>query len=74
MVISRPLLSPTPFSPQPITGTLIDGHPSLGCDAITPNAERLRGKIVLLKRGECMFIEKARILEKWGAIGGVILG
>ncbi|XP_045465028.1 ER degradation-enhancing alpha-mannosidase-like protein 3 [Harmonia axyridis] len=33
----------------------------------------LEGKIVLLERGECMFIDKARRIQKAGAVGAVII-
>ena len=59
---------------QPLQGQLIDGHPSVGCDVQVENSSRFQGKIVMLRRGQCMFIEKARVLEQWGALGGVILG
>ena len=32
------------------------------------------GKIVLVERGDCMFVDKARNLLVAGAIGGIVVG
>lgn len=31
-------------------------------------------KIALMQRGQCMFAEKARNIQKAGAIGGIVIG
>uniref|UniRef100_A0AAQ5Z8X3 alpha-1,2-Mannosidase n=1 Tax=Amphiprion ocellaris TaxID=80972 RepID=A0AAQ5Z8X3_AMPOC len=43
-----------------------------GCTEIT-NAEYIQGHIALLQRGQCMFAEKARHIQKAGAIGGIVI-
>ena len=46
-----------------ITGILQMVEPFKGCTEIT-NSERLQGKIALLERGECMFVDKVRAVQK----------
>lgn len=48
-------------------------EPYSGCSEIT-NAEYVQGHIALLQRGQCMFAEKARNVQKAGAIGGIVIG
>lgn len=48
-------------------------EPYSGCTEIT-NAEYVQGHIALLQRGQCMFAEKARHIQKAGAIGGIVIG
>lgn len=48
-------------------------EPYSGCSEIT-NAEYVQGHIALLQRGQCMFAEKARHIQKAGAIGGIVIG
>ena len=31
------------------------------------------GKIVVVERGDCMFVEKGRVLQSLGAVGGIVL-
>uniref|UniRef100_A0A8C9VWN5 alpha-1,2-Mannosidase n=1 Tax=Scleropages formosus TaxID=113540 RepID=A0A8C9VWN5_SCLFO len=37
------------------------------------NAALLQGRIALLQRGQCMFAEKARHIQKAGALGGIVI-
>ncbi|KAF0768762.1 ER degradation-enhancing alpha-mannosidase-like protein 3 [Aphis craccivora] len=47
-------------------------NPVKGCETlINPNA--VKEKIVLVERGDCMFIEKARKLQEAGAVGGIVI-
>uniref|UniRef100_A0A8C5MFU3 alpha-1,2-Mannosidase n=1 Tax=Leptobrachium leishanense TaxID=445787 RepID=A0A8C5MFU3_9ANUR len=46
--------------------------PYSGCSDIA-NPEALRGRIALMQRGQCMFAEKARNVQKSGAIGGIVI-
>lgn len=50
--------------------TLLD--PIRGCGELR-NGHELRGKIVIMERGECMFVEKARKIQAFGAVGGIVL-
>ena len=38
------------------------------------NAEMLKNKIVIVERGDCMFIDKVRQLQVTGAIAGIVFG
>ena len=31
------------------------------------------GKIVIVERGDCMFVEKGRVLQSLGAVGGIVM-
>jgi len=55
-----------------VSGPLILSEPIEACR--TPdNAKEFWGAIVIVRRGDCMFVEKARILEKAGAKGGIVI-
>lgn len=36
-------------------------------------AEKMKGKIVIVERGDCMFVNKARQIQNAGALGGIIV-
>jgi len=55
-----------------VKGALVLADPITACQ-VPDNAKEFWGKIVIVERGECMFIEKARILEKAGAKGGIVV-
>uniref|UniRef100_A0A3P9K4U1 alpha-1,2-Mannosidase n=1 Tax=Oryzias latipes TaxID=8090 RepID=A0A3P9K4U1_ORYLA len=55
-----------------VRGFITVAEPYSGCSEIT-NAEYVRGHIALLQRGQCMFAEKARHIQKAGAIGGIVI-
>jgi len=40
---------------------------------LAQNGESMWGNIVLVERGDCMFIEKARVLQSLGAVGGIVM-
>lgn len=48
-------------------------EPYSGCAELT-NGEFVQGRIALLQRGQCMFAEKARHIQRAGAIGGIVIG
>lgn len=48
-------------------------EPYNGCSVLS-NGEFVAGRIALLQRGQCMFAEKARHIQKAGAIGGIVIG
>ncbi|CAF0994699.1 unnamed protein product [Didymodactylos carnosus] len=37
------------------------------------NRQQLKNSIALVKRGDCMFIDKARYLEQTGVLGGIVI-
>nr|XP_057929634.1 ER degradation-enhancing alpha-mannosidase-like protein 3 isoform X1 [Doryrhamphus excisus] len=55
-----------------VRGFVTIAEPYTGCSEIT-NSEYVRGHIALLQRGQCMFAEKARHIQKAGAIGGIVI-
>uniref|UniRef100_A0A674NXT1 alpha-1,2-Mannosidase n=1 Tax=Takifugu rubripes TaxID=31033 RepID=A0A674NXT1_TAKRU len=55
-----------------VRGFVTIAEPYSGCSEIT-NAEYVQGHIALLQRGQCMFAEKARHIQKAGAIGGIVI-
>ncbi|XP_057697400.1 ER degradation-enhancing alpha-mannosidase-like protein 3 isoform X2 [Corythoichthys intestinalis] len=55
-----------------VRGFVTVAEPYSGCSEIT-NGDYVRGHIALLQRGQCMFAEKARHIQKAGAIGGIVV-
>ncbi|XP_078041407.1 ER degradation enhancer, mannosidase alpha-like 2 [Augochlora pura] len=55
-----------------ITGKVIFTYPTSACTDLL-NADNLAGKIAMMHRGSCMFIEKARRIQQAGAIAGIVL-
>ncbi|XP_069794269.1 ER degradation-enhancing alpha-mannosidase-like protein 3 isoform X2 [Narcine bancroftii] len=55
-----------------VRGFVARCEPYTGCSEVT-NPESIMGKIALMKRGHCMFAEKARNAQKAGAIGGIVI-
>ena len=77
IIISTLLAGPAQFGLQlkddvTVEGSLVIASPYRACDTLD-NAEEVRGKIVLVERGDCMFIDKARVIQKLGAIGGIVV-
>ncbi|KAI1891634.1 hypothetical protein AGOR_G00145800 [Albula goreensis] len=55
-----------------VQGYLAIAEPYSGCTE-QANADLLAGRIALLQRGQCMFAEKARHIQRAGAIGGIVI-
>ncbi|KAI4872283.1 hypothetical protein NFI96_027708 [Prochilodus magdalenae] len=55
-----------------IRGFVTVAEPYTGCSELS-NGEFVAGRIALLQRGQCMFAEKARNIQKAGAIGGIVI-
>ncbi|XP_064084322.1 ER degradation-enhancing alpha-mannosidase-like protein 3 [Macrobrachium nipponense] len=55
-----------------VSGKVVKASPLRACGEID-NEDEVKGKIVIMERGDCMFIEKARKLESLGGIGGIVL-
>ncbi|XP_029473471.1 ER degradation-enhancing alpha-mannosidase-like protein 3 [Rhinatrema bivittatum] len=53
-------------------GFVAVGEPYNGCSEIT-NPGTIKGRIALIQRGQCMFAEKARNIQKAGAVGGIVI-
>ncbi|XP_060068085.1 ER degradation-enhancing alpha-mannosidase-like protein 3 [Ylistrum balloti] len=56
----------------PIQGVVAIADPFNACSAIT-NPEEVEGNIAIIERGSCMFVDKARNLQKAGAKGSVVI-
>jgi mannosidase alpha-like ER degradation enhancer 3 len=63
----------TTFDLSQVEGHVVVVDPMTACDKISNKLE-LKGKIAIIRRGDCKFIVKARAIEKHGAIGGIIIG
>uniref|UniRef100_A0A673J8C0 alpha-1,2-Mannosidase n=1 Tax=Sinocyclocheilus rhinocerous TaxID=307959 RepID=A0A673J8C0_9TELE len=55
-----------------VRGFVTVAEPYNGCSVLS-NGEIVAGRIALLQRGQCMFAEKARHIQKAGAIGGIVI-
>ncbi|XP_029110542.1 ER degradation-enhancing alpha-mannosidase-like protein 3 isoform X2 [Scleropages formosus] len=55
-----------------VRGFVVVAEPYSGCTELA-NAALLQGRIALLQRGQCMFAEKARHIQKAGALGGIVI-
>ncbi|KAI5610446.1 ER degradation-enhancing alpha-mannosidase-like protein 3 isoform X1 [Silurus asotus] len=55
-----------------VRGFVALAEPYSGCAELS-NGEFVAGRIALLQRGQCMFAEKARNIQKAGAIGGIVI-
>ncbi|KAG8038685.1 hypothetical protein G9C98_000240 [Cotesia typhae] len=55
-----------------VTGKPVLTEPKEACSELT-NVDMIKGNIAVIFRGNCMFIEKARMVERAGAIGGIVL-
>ncbi|XP_026302101.1 ER degradation-enhancing alpha-mannosidase-like protein 3 [Apis mellifera] len=55
-----------------VTGKVVFTFPSTACTDLH-NADKLTGKIAIMGRGSCMFIEKARRIQQAGAVAGIVL-
>lgn len=56
-----------------VIGELVVAEPYRACGDLK-NKNHVRGKLVLLERGDCMFVEKTRNVQIAGGIGAIIVG
>ncbi|XP_002739935.1 ER degradation-enhancing alpha-mannosidase-like protein 3 [Saccoglossus kowalevskii] len=54
-----------------VCGQVVVADPIRGCGQL--KNDNVVGKIVILERGDCMFIDKVRNIQKYGSIGAIIL-
>ncbi|KAF7382566.1 hypothetical protein HZH68_015485 [Vespula germanica] len=71
------LAGPAHFGPElhsfnKVTGKVVFTYPLAACTDLL-NTDKLVNKIVIMNRGDCMFMEKARRIQKAGAIAGIVL-
>ncbi|TRZ01239.1 hypothetical protein DNTS_014814 [Danionella cerebrum] len=55
-----------------VRGFVTVAEPYNGCSELS-NGEIVAGRIALLQRGQCMFAEKARHIQRAGATGGIVI-
>lgn len=60
-------------SDQKVTARTIIIHPFRACGDHLAQSDSIQGKIAIMERGECMFVEKARKVQKYGALGAIII-
>jgi len=56
-----------------VSGEIVIANDIKACANSQQNGESMKDKIVLVERGECMFIEKAKLIESMGARGGIVM-
>ncbi|KAF5277097.1 hypothetical protein FQA39_LY06335 [Lamprigera yunnana] len=57
---------------QKVTAQTVLVHPFRACsDVKVP--QYIKGKIAIMERGDCMFVDKARRIQKVGAVGAIII-
>ncbi|XP_015916134.1 ER degradation-enhancing alpha-mannosidase-like protein 3 isoform X2 [Parasteatoda tepidariorum] len=56
----------------PLEAKLQIARPLKACSPIQ-NGDELQGKIAIIKRGDCMFVDKAHYLQQTGAVGGIVI-
>jgi len=56
-----------------IDGNVILSQPLCGCKWPLNNRALINGKIAIVERGDCMFIDKARNVQKAGGIGLIVI-
>ena len=58
---------------SPVTASVVLANHIRACGGSLQNGDSMWGKIVVVERGDCMFVEKGRVLQSLGAVGGIVL-
>ena len=58
---------------NPVTASVVVANHLRACGGSLQNGESMWGKIVIVERGDCMFVEKGRVLQSLGAVGGIVM-
>lgn len=56
-----------------VTGRVVLANNIKCCSGSLQNGGSMMGNIVLVERGDCMFVEKARVIQSLGAVGGIVM-
>ena len=56
-----------------VSAKLVMANHVRACGGSLQNGDSMWGKIVVVERGDCMFVEKARVLQGLGAVGGIVM-
>ncbi len=51
---------------------LVAAQPTLACSPLT-NADELAGKVAIVRRGDCMFVDKVDLAAKAGAVAAIVV-
>lgn len=54
---------------QKVRARTVIVEPFHACSELVMSTKSLKGKIALIERGECMFVDKVRRVQKYGAVG-----
>jgi mannosidase alpha-like ER degradation enhancer 3 len=57
---------------QKVTARTMIIHPFRACGDLVQH-DAIKGKIAIMERGDCMFVEKARKVQRYGAVGAIII-
>lgn len=65
---------PSQFGVNLLGNQMVKGRTALvepfhACSELLMHKNYLKGKIALIERGECMFVDKVRRVQKYGAVG-----
>lgn len=55
-----------------ITAQVAIANPPRACKELE-NGDSLQGKVGIVERGDCMFVDKARLLQRAGAVAGIVM-
>lgn len=55
-----------------VTAETVIVQPFKGCSNLN-SVDEIKGKIAIMERGDCMFVDKARRAQKAGAVGAIII-
>ncbi|KAF2349550.1 PA domain, partial [Trinorchestia longiramus] len=77
ILVKSIVAGPAQFGLQLVGDTVVQGEvvvasPYRACETLS-NDDEVKGKIVIVERGDCLFIDKARVLQRLGAIGGIVV-
>ena len=55
-----------------VSGETVEAEPFNACQFVN-NGQNFANRVVLIQRGECMFIDKVRLAQRLGALGVIIV-
>nr|XP_022908380.1 ER degradation-enhancing alpha-mannosidase-like protein 3 [Onthophagus taurus] len=59
---------------EKVTATTILVNPIRACTDLPPTSNnQIKGKIAIMERGDCMFVDKARRVQKAGAVAAIVI-
>lgn len=58
---------------ESVSQNIIYADPLRLCSKLKTNADEAKGKIVVVERGDCTFVDKARIAQQAGAVAVIVI-